>query len=250
MLQRNSAIIRGEEFSGFDPAPLSRPPAHARTTLLAVPQLRASVEGTAFPIFLTKLASPIFRKARTDALDSRENNRAAVSGASLAGNGRFGDRDPGARKMMEYLCDIGDFVRRLGTQLRFGELSRASLQLLRLEWRGGIAECDWIARSPDPFDCELPPGERDRNVSLQALKDAIGVRDLLFRTLSDLETAVLRFYRQSANGIPRLIIEGTVSREQRAPGSVRSLVMRAKLLGFRFWLNGEVLEDLRSETAS
>ncbi len=149
--------------------------------------------------------------------------------------------------MMGYLCDIGDFVRRLRTQLRFGELSRASLQLLRLEWRGGIAECDWIARPPDRFDSELPAGEGDRNASLQALKDAIGVRALLFRTLSDLETAVLRAYRPSASGSPRLIIEGTVSRRQRAPGYVRSLAMRAKLLGFRFWLNGEVLEDLRSE---
>ena len=247
MLQGDSAIIRCEEFSGFDRAPLSLRPARARTVLLAVPQLPPNVEGTASHIFLSSLSSPIFRKTPTDAWDSRENNRAAIPGASLAGSGRSGDREPGPGKMMEYLCDIGDFVRRLGTQLRFGELSRASLQLLRLEWRGGIAECDWIARPPDQFDCELPPGERDRNVSLQALKDAIGVRDLLFRTLSDLETAVLRSYRQSASGSPRLIIEGTVSREQRAPGPVRSLVMRAKLLGFRFCLNGEVLEDLRSE---
>ena len=148
---------------------------------------------------------------------------------------------------MGYLCDIGDFVRRLRTQLRFGELSRASLLLLRLEWRSGIAECDWVARPPDCFDSELPAGEADRNVSLQALKDAIGVRALLFRTLSDLETAVLRAYRPSASGSPRLIIEGTVSRGQRVPGSVRSLVMRAKLFGFRFWLNGEILEDLRPE---
>jgi hypothetical protein len=86
MLQRNSAIIRCEEFSGFHPAPLSRRPGHARTTLLAVPQLRSSVEGTAFPIFLTKLASPIFRKARTDALDSRENTvRSLVMRAKLLG---------------------------------------------------------------------------------------------------------------------------------------------------------------------
>ncbi len=151
---------------------------------------------------------------------------------------------------MGYHCDIGDFVRRLRTQLRFGELSRASLQLLRLEWRDGTAECDWVARPPDRFDSELPAGEADRNVSLQALKDAIGVRALLFRTLSDLETAVLRAYRRSASGSPRLIIEGTVSRRQRAPGYVRSLAMRAKLFGFRFWLNGEILEDLRPDNCA
>jgi hypothetical protein len=202
MQQGNSAIIRCNEFSGFDRAPLSHRPARVRTAPLAVPHLPSKVEGTAFYIFLSSLPSPIFRKALTGAWDSRKNNPAAVSGPYLAGSGRCGDRDPVAGKMMEYLCDIGDFVRRLSTQLRFGELSRASLQLLRLEWRGGIAECDWIARPPDQFDCELPPRERERNFSVQAIKDAIGVRDLLFRTLSDLETAVLRSYRQSADRKP------------------------------------------------
>jgi hypothetical protein len=187
----------------------------------------------------------MFSKNPADAWSSQRNDRAASPETSLPANERrFSEAGPG--KLMEYLCDMGDFARRLRAQLRFGELSRASLQLLRLEWRGGIAECDWIARPPDPFDCELPPRERDRNVSLQALKDAIGIRDLLFRTLSSVETAVLRAYRESANG-PRLIIEGAVSRQQCARGSIRSLAMRAKLLGFRFWMNEEILEDLPSE---
>jgi hypothetical protein len=246
MLQSNSAIIRCEESSGCNRTPLSRWPTQARTALsLVVPELSPSLSRAASQIFLSSLPRPIFSKTPTEPWSSQTNDRTASSGTSLPGYERFSDAGPG--KMMEYLCDISDFVRRLRTQLRFGELSRASLQLLRLEWRGGIAECDWIARTSDQFDCELPPRERDRNVSLQALKDAIGIRDLLFRTLSRLETAVLRAYRQPANGRPRLIIEGTVSRQQRAPRSVRSLVMRAKLCGFRFWVNEEVLEDLPSE---
>jgi hypothetical protein len=248
MLQGNSALIRRERFSGCDRASLSRTPGPARTEpFLAIPELPPSFDGRVSQAFLSSLPNPIFRKVPTDAWDSQENNRATIPGPSLTDRERPGDRGSGPGKMMGYLCDFGDFVRRLRTQLRFGELSRASLQLLRLEWRAGIAECDWIARPPDRFDSELPAGEADRNASLQALKDAIGVRALLFRTLSNLETAVLRAYRQSASGTPQLIIEGTVSREQRAPRSVRSLVMRAKLLGFRFWLNGEVLRDLRSE---
>ena len=96
-------------------------------------------------------------------------------------------------------------------------------------------------------NANLPRVVGERNVSLQALKDAITVRGILFRVLPDLYSAVLRVYRQTPGGYPELIITGTVTREQRAPATVRSVAMRAKLFGFRFWLDEGILENLQAE---
>ena len=145
------------------------------------------------------------------------------------------------------LYGIGYFIRTLGVQLRFGHLSRAPLKLLRLELRGDAAECDWMARPADPWDADLPQPVGDRHASAQALGDAIAVRDLIFCALPGVNSAALRVYRGSANTGPELIIEGAVAREQSAARSVRSLAMRAKLCGLRFWLEDGILEALRTE---
>lgn len=149
--------------------------------------------------------------------------------------------------MMRYLCEIGDFVRRMRLQAQFGDLSRAPLRLLRVQLCGRAAECDWIARSPDAWDVGLPPEVGQRNSSIQALKDAIAVRNLLFRALPDLYSAAIRVYRRSANERLELIVTGSVTRDERAPATVRSLAMRAKLFGFHFWLDEGVLENLQPE---
>lgn len=145
------------------------------------------------------------------------------------------------------LSEIGYFIRAQRIQMRFGELSRARLRLLRVELRGEAAECDWVARPADEWDRDIPRQVSDANASTQALQDAIAVRDLLFRVVPGVGTALLRVFRESMAGELELIISGTVSREIEISRHVASLAMRAKLLGFQFWLEDGILEPLRAE---
>jgi hypothetical protein len=144
---------------------------------------------------------------------------------------------------MRALWEAADFVRRVRRQLRFGELSRAPLRLLRLELRGEFAECEWMARGPDPWDAHLAPSIAQRNQTFQALRDAIAVRELMFNMISELQSAKLRVYRQSASATD-LIITGLVTREDRPPLRVSSIVMQAKLCGLHFTLEDGVLGAL------
>ncbi len=149
--------------------------------------------------------------------------------------------------MIRQMCEIGDFVRRMRVQLRFGTLSRAPLRLLRLELRENLVECDWLARAADRWDADLPVRIGERNASLQALEDAVAVRDLLFSTMPGLSSGVFRIYREVEGGPPRLIMTGAADREERVPTGVRSLAMRAKLAGFRFRLADGVLKAFQLE---
>ncbi len=144
---------------------------------------------------------------------------------------------------MRPLWDASDFFRRAHRQLRFGELSRAPLRLLRFELRGELAECEWIARPPDPWDADLAPGIAERNQTCQALRDTIAIRELMFDMIAEIKTAKLRVYRQSGTSA-ELIITGTVTREDRPPLRVSSVAMQAKLCGLHFTLEDGVLEAL------
>ena len=146
---------------------------------------------------------------------------------------------------MRPLWQVADFVRSMRRQMRFGEFSRAPLRLLRIELREDITECDWMIRPPDVWDNGLRRSVRDRNESLQALADAIAMRNVLFDAFPNIESAALRAFRQPAREPPEMIILGTVSREMPAVHRVSSLVMRAKLYGFCFCLEDGFLRPLQ-----
>jgi hypothetical protein len=143
--------------------------------------------------------------------------------------------------MIKQLCNIRDVILRVRLQLRFGRLSRAPLRLLRLEWSGDHVDCDWLARPRDEWDRPLSPQIGESNESLQALEDAIVVRDLVFSSLREISSARLRVFREEPDGAHELIIVGTVTRSERFLYKVNSLAMRAKLCGFHFYLNDSKL---------
>jgi hypothetical protein len=147
--------------------------------------------------------------------------------------------------MVKQLCDIRDAITRLRVQLRFGTLSRAPLRLLRVEWRGNHVDCDWIARLHDQWDRDLSLRLSEGNATLQALEDAITVRDLLFYSLHGISSATFRVYRQIDDEAPELIITGTVTRPEPIRWNVRSLVMQAKLCGLQFRLDDGKLAALQ-----
>jgi hypothetical protein len=129
--------------------------------------------------------------------------------------------------------------------MRFGEISRAQLQLQRVELRNDALECDWATRPPDVWDSSLRRPERDRNESRQILLDAISMRDLVFDAFPRIDCAVLRAFRQPTREPPEMILLGTVSREMPEVHRVSSLAMRAKLFGFCFILEDGFLRPLQ-----
>jgi len=153
----------------------------------------------------------------------------------------------GSSRLTKRLCEAAQFLRGLRVQMRFGELSRAPLELLRFQILGETVECDWLARPPDPWDADLSQSIRLRHTSLQALKDAIDVRSLLFATLPQIETAYFRVYRESANEALEMIITGCAQRNDNSSRSTHSLAMRAKVLGFRFFLEKDALSGIPVE---
>jgi hypothetical protein len=150
-------------------------------------------------------------------------------------------------RLVGQLCNISGFLRGLRVQMRYGELTRAPLQLLRLDISEDVVKCDWLARPSDPWDFDLSPNIRERHSSLQTLRDAIDVRALLFYTLPTAEKAHLRVYRESPTKTCELIITGCGRRNDRSSHSIHSIAMRAKLLGFRFHLEGDTLLEIAPE---
>lgn len=153
----------------------------------------------------------------------------------------------GCSGLTQQVCGVSRFIREFTTQLRFGRLSRSPLRLARLLIHEDRAECDWISREQDPWDFDLSREIGRRHASLQALKDAIDIRTLLFASLPELRRARVRVYRESTSHSRELIIEGNVRREESAHRNIHSLAMRAKLVGLRFDLDDGSLRRLCRE---
>jgi hypothetical protein len=142
---------------------------------------------------------------------------------------------------MNVIWEASEFIRRVRVRMRFGDLSRAPIELLRLQVNKSEAECDWLIRPMDPWDLVLPERIRETNHSLQALRDALTMREILFAAFRDLRTAEFRVFRPSGQREPELIMTGTIDRKDEVPLRIPSVAMRAKLCGFRFSLSDGVL---------
>jgi hypothetical protein len=144
-------------------------------------------------------------------------------------------------RLAQHIFKASQFMRGVRVEMRFGELSRAPLRLIRFEILAETAECDWLARPSDAWDEGLSRNIQQRHISLQALRDAIDMRALMFDLMPQLETAHFRVYRETPDVERAMIITGTTHRNDQSSRDVHSLVMRAKVLGFRFNLEGDIL---------
>jgi hypothetical protein len=156
-------------------------------------------------------------------------------------------RHEGKPWLAEQFCNVSRFLGGLRIQMRYGELTRAPLHLLRFNILGEIVKCDWLARVPDAWDEDFSQNVRERHASLQALKDAINVRALLFETMPNVETADFRVYRETQDFQREMIIKGCVQRNDHSARSIHSIAMRAKILGFSFEMEGDALSKIAVE---
>jgi hypothetical protein len=134
------------------------------------------------------------------------------------------------------------FVQSARKKMRAGEHSREPLKLIRLEWRPDCVECDWLMRPADPWDADLPPRFAREHETLQALRDALDLRRIIFRSFPSAINAQLRMFRRDADGQLELMMTSSVSRINEVLERVASVVMRARLCGFQFTLASGVLQ--------
>jgi hypothetical protein len=114
---------------------------------------------------------------------------------------------------MKTILEPGDLVRRLRSRMKFDELPRAPLDQLRVEVRGGQAECDWLARRPEVWDSSLWRHRGSELASAHVLNGAIDMNQLFFESSSGAHEAQFRAFWQSAREPPDLIITGKLFRE-------------------------------------
>lgn len=145
---------------------------------------------------------------------------------------------------MRVISNAARFVRNSHRSLKQGEFSREPITVLRFEWRGDFIECDWMMRPPDPWDRDLPEHVARRLQTMQALRDALNLRTLIFDSFPAVMNAELRMFRADRDHRLELMMNGTVSRTSEVFHRVPSVAMRAKLCGFHFVLSDGVLDRL------
>jgi hypothetical protein len=156
----------------------------------------------------------------------------------------------GSTPLMKELLHAADFLGRVRRKLRFGALSREPLLLLRFEWKGDSVECDWLMRPPDQWDQDLPTHVAKEHQTLQALRDALSLREAIFESFPAVINAELRMFRADAEHRLELVMTGKVNRYSDAFERVASVAMRAKLCGFHFTLEAGEMESVNSVSLS
>lgn len=137
---------------------------------------------------------------------------------------------------MRELLDTAGFLLRARRKLRSGAYSREPLMLLRVGWKGDSVECEWLMRSMDQWDRDLPEHLAKENQTLQALQDALNLREIVFRSFPAVMNADLRMFRANEDHRLELVMKGCMSRSNEVLYRVDSVAMRAKLCGFHFTL--------------
>jgi hypothetical protein len=145
---------------------------------------------------------------------------------------------------MTELLDAMDFLNKARRRMRFGTFSRVPLKLLRVAWKEDHVECDWIMRPADPWDKFIPQTLVEEHQTLQALRDALNLRNIVFKAFPLVARADLRMFRVDHDLRLELMMTGTVTRSNEVLQRVPSVAMRAKLCGFRFTLAQGVLESV------
>ncbi|MFZ0746604.1 MAG: hypothetical protein WAM85_19510 [Terracidiphilus sp.] len=151
---------------------------------------------------------------------------------------------------MKELLHAADFLSRVRRKLSFGALSREPLLLLRFEWKGDSVECDWLMRPPDPWDKDLPTHLANENQTLQALRDALSLREAIFESFPAVINANLRMFRADGEHRLELMMTGKVNRFNDVFERVASVAMRAKLCGFHFTVNAGEMASLTAVSLS
>jgi hypothetical protein len=145
---------------------------------------------------------------------------------------------------MTNLFEASDFLLAARKKLRFGTFSREPLSLLRVEWTGDRVACDWLMRASDLWDKYVPDQVARENQTLQSLRDALNLREAVFKSFPTVMYADLRMFREGADHQLELLMTGTISRTNEVPHRVPSVTMRAKLCGFKFTLADGALKSL------